>query len=96
MHIIFTDGHVSHACVNFGHKIRPYTLLSVFVSKHCKVFSIFLLVIQVGLGGFGVTCSPRDPRFEGSNPTKVDGFFQDVKILSTSPPGVTLTWRSRV
>ena len=41
----------------------------------------------VGLGGFGATCSPRDPRFAGSNPAKVDGFFQDVKILSTSPPG---------
>ena len=37
----------------------------------------------------GVTCSPRDPRFVGSNPTEVDGFFQDVKILSTSPPGGT-------
>ena len=35
--------------------------------------------------------SPRDPRFAGSNPTEVDGFFfQDVKILSTSPPGGTL------
>ena len=22
-------------------------------------------------GGLGVTCSPRDPRFAGSNPTKV-------------------------
>ena len=41
----------------------------------------------VGLGGLGVTCSPRDPRFVGSNPAEVDGFFQDVKILSTSPPG---------
>ena len=35
----------------------------------------------VGLGVFGVTCSPRDPRFAGSNPADVDGFFQDVKIL---------------
>ena len=38
-----------------------------------------------GLGGLGVTCSPRDPRFAGSSPAEVDGFFQDVKILSTSP-----------
>ena len=30
----------------------------------------------------------------GSNPTEVDGFFQDVKILSTSPPGGTLSWGS--
>ena len=44
-----------------------------------------------GLTGLGVTCSPRDPRFAGSNPADVDGFFQDVKILSTSPPGGTLS-----
>ena len=30
-------------------------------------------------------------RFAGSNPAEVDGFFQDVKILSTSPPGGTLS-----
>ena len=46
--------------------------------------------MNVGLGGLGVTCSPRDPRFAGSNPAEVDGFFQGVKILSTSPPGGTL------
>ena len=51
---------------------------------------------RVGLGGLGVTCSPRDPRFAGSDPAEVDGFFQDVKILSTSPPGRTLNWESRV
>ena len=39
---------------------------------------------EVGLGGLGVTCSPRDPRFPGSNPAEVDGFFQNVKLLSTS------------
>ena len=41
----------------------------------------------VDLDGLGVTCSPRDPRFQG---------FQDVKILSTSPPGGTLSWGSRI
>ena len=30
----------------------------------------------VGLGGLGLTCSPRDPRFAGSNPAEVDGFFR--------------------
>ena len=40
--------------------------------------------VDVGLGGLGITCSPP-----GSNPAEVDGFFQDVKILSTSPPGGT-------
>ena len=40
---------------------------------------------SVGLDGLRVTCSPQDPRFTGINPAEVDGFFQDVKILSTSP-----------
>ena len=38
----------------------------------------------VSLGGLWVTCSPRDPRFADSIPAEVDGFFQDVKNLSTS------------
>ena len=50
----------------------------------------------VGLGGLWATCSPQDPRFAGSNPTEVDGFFQDVKILSTSSPGETLSWGSEI
>ena len=40
---------------------------------------------HVGDGGHGVTWSPRDPRFAGSNPAEVDEFFQGVKILNTSP-----------
>ena len=48
----------------------------------------------IGLGGLGVPCSLRDPRFAGSNPAEVNGFFQDLKILSTSPPGGTLSWGS--
>ena len=38
-----------------------------------------LRVFEVGLGGLGVTCSPRDPRFRGFKPAEVDGFFQDIK-----------------
>ena len=53
-------------------------------------------VVAVGLGGLGVTCLPRDPRFAVSNPVEVDGFFQEVKTLSTGPPIGTLGWRSRV
>ena len=49
------------------------------VSGHFKV--------NLRVGGLGVTWSPRDLRLVGSNPAEVDGFFQDVKILSTSPPG---------
>ena len=45
---------------------------------------------DVGLDDLKITCSPRDPRFAGSNPAEISGFFQDEKILSTSPPGGTL------
>ena len=51
----------------------------------CHSFNNNLYALQpVGLR---VTCSLRDPRFAGSNPAEVNGFFQDVKILSTGPPG---------
>ena len=43
--------------------------------------------VNVDLGGLGVTCSPQDPSLSGSNPTEVDGFFQDVKTLSTNLSG---------
>ena len=33
-------------------------------------------MLKVGLGGLGVTYSPRDPRFAGSNPAGFDGFFR--------------------
>ena len=33
----------------------------------------------VSLGGLRVMCSPRDPRFVGSNPTEVNGFFSGCK-----------------
>ena len=62
----------------------------------CTVWLAKYTIEIVGLGGLGVTCSPRNQRFAGSNPAEVDGFFQDVRILSTSPPGGTLSWGSRV
>ena len=55
-----------------------------------------LVGLVVGLTGLGVTCSPRDPKFAGTNPAEVDEFFQDGKILSTSPPGGTVSWDSRI
>ena len=51
-------------------------------------------IFKVGLGGLGVTCSPRDPKFAGSNPAEVDELFQDVKMLNTNPSGGTLSWGS--
>ena len=47
----------------------------------CSVLVLRLTIIGllVGLGGVGVTCSPRDPGFEGSNPAEVDVFFSGRK-----------------
>ena len=59
------------------------------IRNHCHYW-------LVGLGGLGITCSPRNPRLAASNPAEVDGFFRDVKILSSSPPGGNLSWGSRV
>ena len=50
-----------------------------------SIFVIMILTITVGVGGLGVMCLPQDPRFVGSNLAEVNGFFQDLKILSTSP-----------
>ena len=61
-----------------------------------KLSKVDLTENPVGLGGLGVTCSPRDPCFAGSNPAEIDGFIQDVKILSTSPPRGTISWGTRV
>jgi len=60
------------------------------------VIMIIIIIIIIIIDGLGVTCSPRDTRFAGSNPDEVHGFFQDVKILSTSPPVGTLGRGSRV
>ena len=46
---------------------------------------LFFIVILCRPGGLGVTSSPRDLRFAGSNPAEVDGFFSGQKIPSTSP-----------
>ena len=35
--------------------------------------------MAVCLGGLGATCSPRDPRFAGSNPAEFDIFFSGHK-----------------
>ena len=57
---------------------------------------VWNLILNNYLVGLGVTCSPRDPRFVDSNPAEVNGFFQDVKILSSSPPGGILSWVFRL
>ena len=79
--------------MNFSQYLRPKAIrmgnAENFTMGNFIIYNIHLY----SKGGLGVTCSPRDPRFAGSNPAEVDGFFQDVKILSTSPPGGTLGWR---
>ena len=65
----------------------PVIYLSSVSNTYIKVYIV--IMILVGLGGLGITSSPPDTRFAGSNPTEVGGFFQDVKIMSTSPPGGT-------
>ena len=84
-------GDVPHLC--FTQEGKPLGQQYVSLEEDSQGVSE---VTSYSVGGLGVTYSPRDPRFAGSNPTEVDGFFQDVMILSTSPPGGTLSWRSRV
>ena len=78
-------------------------LLSSYILATCPTHVNVLDLINltsyytiVGLCRLGVTCLPRDPGFAGSNSVEVDGFFQDVKILCTSPPGGTLSHGSQV
>ena len=48
--------------------------------KECGNTKMYLVYyLDVGLGGLGKTCSPQDPRFAGSNPIEVDGFFSGHK-----------------
>ena len=48
------------------------------------VLIVYHIITPVGLSGLRVTCSTPDP-----NPAEVEGFFQDVKILSTNSLGET-------
>ena len=56
----------------------------------CRIltWAAHVALMEEGRNAFKIlTGKPPDPRFAGSNSTEVDGFFQDVKNLSTSPPG---------
>ena len=72
---------------------KPFLLMIFTMTQFIDDFNgclhfilAYIILMKVGLCDLGVTCSPRHPMFAGSNPTEVDGFFRDVKILSTSPP----------
>ena len=73
-----------------------HILLTNFCVLYVLVWQFKDIHMPVGLGSLGVTFWLRDQRFAGSNPVEADGFFQDVKILRTSPPGGTLSWVFRV
>ena len=54
--------------------MSPVALIIVQFSSHILIHYVIEIIAHlVGLDGFGVTCSPRDPRFAGSNPAEVDG-----------------------
>ena len=58
----------------------------LFINSKCIPSIIFIIIIIiVVLGGLGVTCSPRDPRFAGSNPAEVEGFFQGLSAVGPEP-----------
>ena len=54
----------------YGVLKNAFSSLLVFVCLYNEI---------IGLGGLGITCSPRDLRFVGSNPAEVDGFFRTEK-----------------
>ena len=79
----------------------PYELNNRQLEKHKKTCESLLTqykrkwflhsIVNDEKVGLGVMCLSWDTRFRGSNPAEVDEIFQDIKILSTSPPGGTLT-----
>ena len=49
--------------------------------KKKDILHVHLKLSEVVLGGLIVTCSPRDPKFAGSNPAEVNGLFSGRKNL---------------
>ena len=63
--------------------------------KNHNFVSIKKIKKLVGLSDLGVLASSRS-KVQGSNPAEVDRFFQDIKVLNSSPPRGTLNRGSRV
>ena len=43
---------------------------------YCQIIIFgYFITLWAGLGGLWETCSPRDPRFAGTNPAEVDGIL---------------------
>ena len=73
-----------------------YVLALTEVYLNQKRIDVCKHTVKVSLGGLGIMCSPQDSRFAGLNRLKLMDFFQDVKILSTSPLEGTWSLGSRV
>ena len=82
--IMELGGSISHSK---GLLNNPYIIFPYMLKLTTAIFPVCYL-LNVSLGGLGVTCSTRDPRLAGSNSAEVDGFFQDIKILSFLREGV--------
>ena len=52
--------------------------------------------VLVGLGSLGVTCSPWYPRFAGSNPAEMEGYFSGRKNPEHMSSGREFKLGSRV
>ena len=61
------------------HKVSPEILVQRWRNLIRHIAKTRINLITVGIGGLGVTCSPRNPRFAGSNPAEVDGSFSGSK-----------------
>ena len=55
------------------------SILNVKLSPYSNKKTATIFNTLVDLGGFGVTFSPRYPRFADSNPAEVEGFFSGHK-----------------
>ena len=58
------------------HLLQKYIICEIHNSMHFIISKAkSTLLINRYTVGLGVTCSSGDPRFAGSNPAEVDGFF---------------------
>ena len=69
--------HDHHLMSSFQKVDSTYQYASIY---HYPPTLFFILIQPIPVVPW-LTYSPLDQRFEGSNPTKVDGFFQSIEIL---------------
>ena len=68
--------HITYYVFSWRSELKT-TFIHLF--NRWKVIYTQFRILKVGLGDLGVTFSPRDPRFEGSNPAEADKFFTGRK-----------------